>query len=515
MQNSKNQKFYLPWDLYSLSFVTLLAIFIFLGWQTYPHFVDIFHYLLTSWGYNQGGGYFASSFWDYAPVGRANLYPPFISLLISGLSTIIPSKVLVARLISAATPLIFLLSAWWVIKKIFNPRVSFWVLILIGAAPSFYASLSNNLAASWALIFGLFSFLYFIRKEYLRTIILLALGFYSHTLVFILFFTSLLAYSIYLREYKQTLKIALFTLLLASPFLIHQVRNLESFQPAFAGENVYLQIKPLIYILALWGVVMSWRKKGTTYLIAFLNLIAILMIPLYAYRYFSSQGLFFVILLAAGGGDDLYKKVTAKLKTVSGVCQVKLVTLLLSLMLLLISPLISTSPKRAEFYLFNSVWNNYISRWPASIYEKCFVKDEFRDLAEEIKINTGEKQIIYSNLNIAGVILGSLSGRATANALAQEIKPYRKFDPIKNSRLIIWFKPDKGEDKELNLLTKRYSLLTVKDTPLAYILLNPKAAKNIEIPSPTLTRVHLMILVILILGLWIASRYLPNVHQDE
>ena len=498
----------LSWNLYSFGFLALLLLFTFLGWQTYPHFVDIFHYLLTGWGYSQGGGYFASSFWDYAPVGRPNLYPPFTSFLIWGSSAILPSRILAVRLLSATTPLLFLISCWWVVKSIFNQRVSFWSLLLIGAAPSFYSSLSNNLAASWAIIFGLFSFLYYTRRNFVRATILLSLCCFSHTLVFALFFSSLCGYGLHKKHFKQTSMLFLVTLVLVSPLLLHQIRHMESFQSAFPGENIYLQIKPLIYILALWGVVISRRRKGPAYLILFLNFFSLLMIPSYVYRYVSSQGLFFVIILAALGWDDLYEKLANKIRSASNPGFLKPATLLLSLTLLLTSPLLSTSEKAVRFHLFNSVWSNYIGKWPASIYEKSFIKEEFLELAEEVKAHTGEKQIIYSNLNIAGVILASLSGRATANALAQEIEPYQRFDPLKKSRLIIWFKPEENDPHEylrLNLILKRYGLLLVKDTPLAYLLLNPEATENIDIPSPTLNGLHLMLLVILLAAVWIGS----------
>src|SRR5207249_1007718 len=109
-------------------------------------------------GFNRAGGYVPHAFWEYAPYGRANLYPPLFHFLLLGLIKSGLSLIIIARLMDLVTFPLFLIVIWLVIRSIYGQRIAFFSVALAASCYSFYLCSSNFIPVTLAFIGGLLSF---------------------------------------------------------------------------------------------------------------------------------------------------------------------------------------------------------------------------------------------------------------------------------------------------------------------------------------------------------------------
>src|SRR5690242_16447920 len=86
------------WTTYSLILIFSLFFVMLLKFNLFPNFVDIYYHLAVASGFNQAGGYVTHAFWEYAPEGRVNLYPPFFHLILLGFIKAGIPLIVIARL---------------------------------------------------------------------------------------------------------------------------------------------------------------------------------------------------------------------------------------------------------------------------------------------------------------------------------------------------------------------------------------------------------------------------------
>jgi len=500
------------WDLYSVAAIFLAFVFVLLNWESFPRFVDVFHYLLSAVGYEKAGGYVAHAFWEYAPVGRPNIYPPLVGISLWGINALSCSRLFSIQLVSAATPVVFLFFCWLAVRRLFDKRTAFWAVLFIFACPSFYASLSNNISGSWAILFCLWGYVYLREKRNIWAVIFLTIGAYTHHFVSWIFTAAVLLEAFLgLKDKKDYLATLAFVFILAAPLWIFQISSLKYVRTIRPLENMFIEIKPLIYILSAIGAWYLIKKKRDTFFIA-AAFLSLGLLCCYVYRFFSAQGLFFFVILAAVGFNWVFSRVEALKIRPQRLIPVFLIFVLF---LSLISPtiLIDRMQHRIDLYMMDSVLGEDIFLQASKrIYKECFVRRPILELAEFVEKNTKDTDIIYSNAYMMAVGLGALSGRVTSSALAREVKPYRGFDSIGSSRIIAWFKFAevlyKKEDAAFKGVVSRYRLRKLKETPVAYIMENSSARAKLTIPSAILdSRSILAIFVCLILGFLFSGYY--------
>ena len=135
-----------------------------------------------------------------------------------------------------------------------------------------------------------------------------------------------------------------------------------------------------------------------------------------------------------------------------------------------------------------------------SIYPEKFIEE----VVSRIKANTREDDIVFSNFSYGGGMLALFAHRATSGAMLAEVMPFKPFDPIQYSRLILWFKnPDGSFSGDLTAMIEKYGLEKAGETSLVYLYLNDNAHVKRKIipaslPSSACLAIFLAILAILL-----------------
>src|SRR3989338_2092984 len=106
--NRKN----IPWNLYSAVIIAIYAMLQVIRWPILPQFMDIYYHFLTAWGFNQANGYSGWDFWQYAPVGRTHIYPPFFHIILAFIMKAGISMTVLAKLCETVVPVIFIITLW-------------------------------------------------------------------------------------------------------------------------------------------------------------------------------------------------------------------------------------------------------------------------------------------------------------------------------------------------------------------------------------------------------------------
>jgi len=480
----QNQSF--RFSFYSILVILLFIIINLSRWYRLPTFIDIYYHLSVLQGFVKAGGYVGSSFWEYAPVGRVHIYPPFIHIAMLLFYKLGLPALLIAKFFEFTVFPLLLFVIWYVVNNLFYRRLAFFAVLVSSSCYSFYLSAGNLIPASLALIFGLLSFLSLEKKKRVAASILLAFSFYSHAGVPYFFVLSFIIYGLLNRKrLKSYLILILSSIVLSLPILIHQFNSLAYIDISQIRENFPVEINILIYLFAILGIFYALHKKGPYYFFISLTLAMVPFSLIYNYRYLSGIGIIGLILLSALAIDSLYEKINKipaeKYKSRSYLLIYFIVIILL---FFIFSASIYTYKGKVGFLPTNSTYSNLIRK--QSIITRAnelsvYYPKIWRETTTVIKDNFEKGDIIYANGAYVAGVVSVYSKHATSTAMLPEIKPYKKINPMEVSKIIVWFKKfDSKVDKDLLYLIKQYNLQLVSETEFLYIYKNPHAeAKEI------------------------------------
>ena len=462
------------WDFYSKLMIVSFSTLQIARWRILPQFMDIFYHILTAWGFIQAGGYSGWDFWQYAPVGRTHVYPPFFHIVLAFLIKSGISKIILVKFFETATPIILLVTLWYFVKKNYNSRLAFFSLLMLGSSFSFYSSLSNYLPATMSMIFGFLAFNELFNGHCLRSALLLALCFYTHIGMSWFFALSVILYGLFdKRLARQSFYILICALALSAPVIYKQLTGLKYISiTGISNEKFFCEFKPVDYLLACFSFLVLKKndKRHRLFLAFFLS--SLIFLP-YPYRFINAQGYLPIIFLSATAFDYLSEKFWNK-----GVF-LKLVPFFSVCYILLFSPTVimekdilkSSKPKYrvaiADSALLNLLLPGSNERISSSL---VWLPDEYMSLAQLIKNNSDEGDIIYSTLYLAGISVSSMSERPTANGLFPEIAPSRKFDPFLAAKMIVV--PQDEDMERFNLTVRKYHLQKIGENKLFIVYKN-------------------------------------------
>lgn len=478
----KNYQRSFSWDFYSYLIIIIYCLLQILRWRILPQFMDIYYHLLTAWGFIQAGGYSGWDFWQYAPVGRIHIYPPFFHTILVLLMKLGFSPTILAKLFEAVTPVVFLTVLWRFLRRNYDTRLAFFAILTLSSSFSFYLSLLNHIPATLALIFGFLALDQLFQKKTLRSVLLLTLCFYTH--IGISWFISLtfVFYGLLTKQNKKPcFVIFLSALMLSLPILYKQLAGLRFISAIGMNLNeIFLcQIKIIDYILAFFGLIFSF-KTGGKYRLFFSFLLASLIFLSYPYRFFSAEGYLPILLLLAVFLRNLYQVFENKK------IYLRYFAVAVAVFILFFSPAISIERPTADnkptykVNILDSAFSGMLFARGESIW---FPKD-YLSAADLIKNNSESGEIIYSTINITGIILASISGRATANALLPEIKYSLAFDPLAVSKIIV-FAQDDDYNTVSNIVSKS-KLVKIGENKLFVLYKNPYCSAKIDIKKASL-----------------------------
>ncbi|MGE5197295.1 MAG: hypothetical protein ACM3IL_02200 [Deltaproteobacteria bacterium] len=479
------------WTIFSYLIIFFLFSMLVLRWPLLPNFMDIYYHLAVAQGFAKAGGFSAHDFWSYAPYGRAHLYPPaFHFLTLALIKTGLP-VLGVARLLDVVTFPLFLLSIWLFMRLLFNARLAFFSVLLSSSLYSFYLASSNFMPVTYAFIFGLLSLLCLEKDKVLSAGLFLGLCFYTHAQIPWFFILTLAAYGLFDKSNLiRCLKSAILGILLSAPIIIYLFKNRNFYTPGMAHENFILEVNLYIFLSILGMRVVLKEKKRYGLLLS----LAVAMVPFvfsYPYRYISGQGLVGAILLSAVGLDRLYAA-GEKLFLRPGCGRIKeSYPAVLIILFMLVSPeFLLRTGQGLKFTFFGSAYLNLAAIGKTADRPNDYSISSSKYVGKLIKIvreNSQDRDIIFSNLDFAGTLISALTGRADASGMLREVGPRADHEPIRDSRIVVWFKdPDGSPGKGMMQAVSGYSLKEIAQTDIAYIYRNDFAQSAEQIKRATI-----------------------------
>ncbi len=286
-----------PLDLIPLGLVALHAALLLVNRDKLPFSYDTPYHLLIGKMYSDFGRVVFWDYYEYAPVGRPQLYPPLLHVIIwwthdlTGLDF-----VSVGRLIALVQYPASLLLSWIAVRKMFGPEVGAVYAGLLSADPRFWTW--QLTVAPTAMIMALFMpLLYFFwRRRSVPAVLLMAAFLYSHlglpyVVLLSLILGGLLSLPLDSGYIREALKVGGISLLLFTPWALHVLSNSEAIQAgktAVGGRTLLGFLTVDLFVLALLpvGMYAAYRAgtRGRILLGAGAAFLAIL--PTYGMRYF-------------------------------------------------------------------------------------------------------------------------------------------------------------------------------------------------------------------------------------
>lgn len=436
------------WDLFS-KFV-LLSLFILQvpRWFASPRDADILYHLHSAWGFIQAGGYSGWDFWEYAPFGRMNVYPPFFQMLLALLIKLGISPVILAKFFETFTPVIFLVILWRFIRDNYGRISAFFILFVFVFSFDYCIFLSDHIPSTIALIFGISAFDGIFKGRLIRPAVFLTLCFYTHTGVSLFIALALLLYLIFDRRHLKNVSLSLsLASIFALPVLIKYYSVVDRILPLWAGsrQRMPYQIKIFDYILLSGGILLALKLKGKHYLFVCLFLASAIFL-IYPHRFFQGEGYLPVIMLSSVVLSVVWERLNPGFFKGMAFFTV-------AFALLYALPFLPLK-KEAMPYKNVTMWR----------------PDDYSRAASLIRKNSENRDVVYCNMDYFALALGVLSGRATANALFPEIPPSLEFDPLATSNIIVLTKD--MDPFSLSVITGKYGLQRIGETRLFVVYRN-------------------------------------------
>jgi hypothetical protein len=409
------------------------------------------------------------------------------------------------------TPVIFLLTIWNFIRKNYSEQLGFFVVVAFGSSFVFSISLANHIPSSLALIFGFLSFGEFFKRKILRAVILLVLCFYTHISVPWFFALSYIFYALMDKPSRaSSIKVVFYSILAALPILIPEFLRLHFIH--LVGnqipEKFYLQIKVFDYILAGLGLFLAVRMGSRYKLFISLLLGSFIFLP-YPARFLSAEGYISMILFSALALQFIWQKLEKKKFKAKAV----LIGVLIAF-ILFVSPTLLLHKPAADVRV------NYKVDWVDSTFSGLLLAKGdsiwfpwmYLPAVDIIKAHSGSKDVVYSDINAAGMILSSLSERATANALFPETISTPQVDPFSVSSIIVL-------SKDLNAgfvndVSNKYNLVKIEESKYFSVFRNPAPVYRLKVIKAAVGFPVIISILFLLAGLfW--SRELARIFRGS
>jgi len=476
----------ISWNFYSLVIISCFLALQILRWRIFPQFLDMYYHLSAAWGFVKAGGYTGWDFWQYAPVGRVNIYPPVLHIILAFFLKLGVNNLILAKFFETVFPVLFLLALWRFTAKNYGKRLAFFCLVCAGSSFSFYLSLINNIPATLALIFGFFCYDQLLKGKALRAGLLLALCFYTHIGVSWFLTLSILIFGILERSYRKEIKfLIVFALILSAPMLIKQVTGMGYISLLDIKEKFFCEFKIVDYIIALFSLIFIIKNRREYRL--FLGLfLASLIFLVYPYRFFSAQGYLPIIFIVAAFLDFLFEKLKDKnlfLRSLPFTAAAFI--LAISPTLLMEDPYFKGKISYKIYFHDSALMDMLLPGSNARIASTTlWFPTQYLPAIRLINENSTGQDIIYSDLNNIGVCLSSISGRATANALFREMRTKMPFNPFRDSKIIALSLVN--DLKIINSIAYRYGLIKLAQNDIFILYKNPRSQAQVNVKKASI-----------------------------
>ena len=293
------------WDILSLCLISMVVTIIIVRWENFPFFVDIYYHLSIMEMFDQAGGVVIWDFLQYAPAGRANLYPPFLHILMLGMYKIGFSIDLIGKIVSSIMFPLTMAATWWLMRKVFGAGAAFVSISFLLASWEFFYTTAVVSASAFATVLALLTYYAIYKKKYAAAAVLMTFCLYTHLSYPHLIAASLVLWAILDRPVRKgILKTLLASYLLFSPWLANIILNYGSLgMTSMAGR--ILDVNLWLLASMLLGVAFSTYalvKKGDKRYIIPLAMLSAMMPILFTYssRFVTHAAVPMALLCGAG-----------------------------------------------------------------------------------------------------------------------------------------------------------------------------------------------------------------------
>ncbi len=445
-------------DIISLGYIAFLLILLVIRWHIFPVFIDIYYHLAVMQGYNLAEGITKNVYWEFAPFGRPQLYPPLLHLLMLILYKFRVSLPFIARFTSFIMFPLTLLSEWWVVKKIFNSETALFSIVFLGSIYQFFWHSSVLSAAALTQILGLLAFLAIEKNKKFASALLITLMLYSHIAIPYFYFAVFLLYALLRKEKRKLiLMFLLISALLFSPWLIHLAIHLSFIH---MRSSIGKGTVPLMMHLYLWvwlfgiiGIIVAIKKRKE---FLFPLILFVLLIPIaftYRQRFFEIHGLIPLSILAGIGVSTLLYFIKSKKN-------ILVLTILLTLLFTFTSPAVNIVYEKIHLgwdqpLMFALIKNRNpisgrrksslpqkpdqrLSMKPPVLYpQKSIMIKNNVELAQFLNKNTEAGSTIYVPDGSLADFIFAFSKRPVSSGMLGEVKPYKRPFPQDCADLLI------------------------------------------------------------------------------
>lgn len=453
-------------------------------------------------GFDMAGGVTLKAFWEYAPYGRPQLYPPLLHILMLFLLKIGFTEIFIARFTSFIMFPLTLIIIWYVIRDIFDKETAFYSVVILGSLSYFFWQSAVTSAASLAQIIGIILFYSIEKNKKIAVPILMTFMLYSHLVIPHLYVLSFLVYSLFRKQRKKIILISLaISYILFLPWLLHIALNLNYLNPGSGHPNSISSIHLLLWLFAGFGIYFSIKKKGK-YLYPFFLLLSLIPIAFSSYtdRFWNAHSFIPLSILAGIGVASLRRWSEKNLKPVFHKSSIKFIrTTILALLLasILFNPFLAIGKEKIKLSsspstlisLIKANERGVLVRWRGG----TLLNKENVALAEFIKKNTQPDETIFiqnENGSLSDLIT-AYSGRFVSSGMLHEVKPYKIPKPTECSILIV---PNRAQNIP-SILKKNF--YKIGDTPEYTILRNKMNTEKVDVEKPVVPYMICFILIFL------------------
>lgn len=458
-------------DLASIGIIIILAIFSLIRFPYLPQYIDDYYHISTACWFLKIGGWSGWNFWDYAPWGRPQVYPPLYHFLLVFLKKIGFSWLNAVRFAESVIPVFFFFFVWKVLRSFNSSFFSFIFLLTLSSFFSFFSSLSANVPATLALIFGFLSWLFLMKRRVLSASIFLIFSFYTHAGIPWIFITSLLFLLFIKKEWLLSLRIIIFTFLGSFPLLYHQLRHLPFIRFEILREIYFTHLSIFVIISALVSLFFIKRDRRNFLFLGFLFGSLVIFFK-YPYRLFSAQGIIGFVFFSSFLLEKIFTIIEKKKKIIF--------LSLIFLYLFFFHSTLDCETAEVKFNLLNSTYINYLRGRVFTLFEfrSLFWPQYYYPIVRVIQSHTKECEIISSNLNLTAQIFSALAERPTSRSILGEVRP-KKADYFRFAKVIIWMRSERLPF----FVLKKLKWKKIYENEIAYVFVNPSVYCCVNFPE--------------------------------
>ena len=245
-----------------------------------------------------------SIFWDYyefAPIGRPNLYPPFLHFVFAGSNLLGMSWIFIQKFYGILTYLVSLLCVFFVSRDLFGKKVGVLSVVILSASYSYWWWQIS--IAPTSIIFALFPLVMWgvYRKKTVLSIALLSIFLWTHFSGFLVVLAILL-FGILKRDYlKYSLKIIGISLLIYSPWAVHVILNRDWMHGNWSSIVNMPTFGVLTIIFSLLGIFFLAKRRDVKDVLILATVPSIVLVGLlYGFRFFMHAPIILAMLMAVG-----------------------------------------------------------------------------------------------------------------------------------------------------------------------------------------------------------------------